>query len=675
MSGYRCVNYYELCRLCTASHGTKTHIFSEEGKKKDLIGKIAVCLPVVIDAEDKLPKILCAQCLQQVETIAKFRETCINAQTMLESCLNSSKLRNGGKVYIKDVAAKKAVPVSTSIPAPPLVKTSLIGSTNITKTQVVQNPVVTQSSSTDFLSSIIQAVGIQNVDDSNDQQPQQTAALSTPQYTITLDGQTIKTNQIHYKIEPAKPVTQDQQQQTSQSFGQSFNSSTVDEFLKLKTNPNISATIKKKEVAGGQKKNFDLILSPPQQQPQLQQQQQQQQQQKTPTTMIQTNSALATTPKTVSLQDLKFLSPNKCFVPITIKDAGNDQRQIVAQFDTKNLVLPTAYLQMKIQPQQQIATIDGQHIVQLTAANLPNTISISPQQNQSIQAQIRQQTSNAQLISSAASTLSTIPSDTKCIFTTSSGQNVTITHQPLQSISGNAQQQQQEQSNQSTVQHQFVAPLPPLTPASNTTNAIDTSMGKIQLTTLQNVSTNHITHPLPQKSGITIQRIKQENKKLPTTKTVTSPTAATALVQVSSTTSTPATKSTTTTTTTVRKASNKSNQNQASANNENNKSGSGNEAVPTCEVCEKVFKRKEHLAQHMKLHLGLRPFKCEELNCNKAFSRKEHLMRHVISHTGKKMFNCEFCHKLFSRKDNLNKHRRSHETKQPSIVYTITKVE
>lgn len=60
------------------------------------------------------------------------------------------------------MAAKKSVPVvNTSIPAPPLVKTSIIGSTNITKTQVVQNPVVTQSSSSDFLSSIIQAVGIQ----------------------------------------------------------------------------------------------------------------------------------------------------------------------------------------------------------------------------------------------------------------------------------------------------------------------------------------------------------------------------------------------------------------------------------------------------------------------------------------------------------------------------------
>lgn len=283
----------------------------------------------------------------------------------------------------------------------------------------------------------------------------------------------------------------------------------------MKTNPNISATIKKKE--GAQKKNFDIILSPPPQQ-----------QQKIPNTMIQTNSALATTPKTVSLQDLKFLSPNKCFVPITIKDAGNDQRQIVAQFDTKNLVLPTAYLQMKIQPQQQLATIDG-NLVQLTTTNLPNSVSISPQQT------IRQQSSNAQLISSASTTLSTIPSDTKCIFT-SSGQNVTITHQPAQSIS--SQQQQSNQATSVNQQHQFVPPLPPLTPASSTqTNTIETSMGKIQLTTLQNVSAPITQHPLPQKSGITIQRIKQENRKLPTTKTITSPTQ-TAIVQVSTTTST-----------------------------------------------------------------------------------------------------------------------------------------
>lgn len=49
MSGYRCVNYYELCRLCTASHGTKKiNIFSEEGRKKNLHEKISGCLPIVV---------------------------------------------------------------------------------------------------------------------------------------------------------------------------------------------------------------------------------------------------------------------------------------------------------------------------------------------------------------------------------------------------------------------------------------------------------------------------------------------------------------------------------------------------------------------------------------------------------------------------------------------------
>lgn len=51
-----------------------------------------------VSENDKLPKIVCAACLSQVESMVKFRETCVSAQTMLESCLNSSKLRNGEKV-------------------------------------------------------------------------------------------------------------------------------------------------------------------------------------------------------------------------------------------------------------------------------------------------------------------------------------------------------------------------------------------------------------------------------------------------------------------------------------------------------------------------------------------------------------------------------------------------
>lgn len=80
--------------------------------------------------------------------------------------------------------------------------------------------------------------------------------------------------------------------------------------------------------------------------------------------------------------------------------------------------------------------------------------------------------------------------------------------------------------------------------------------------------------------------------------------------------------------------------------------------LTTCEVCRKTFKRKEFLMQHLKSHIGLRPFKCDDPSCNKSFSRKEHLLRHVVSHTGQKQFTCDVCKKLFSRKDNLNKHRR-----------------
>lgn len=92
--------------------------------------------------------------------------------------------------------------------------------------------------------------------------------------------------------------------------------------------------------------------------------------------------------------------------------------------------------------------------------------------------------------------------------------------------------------------------------------------------------------------------------------------------------------------------------------NANSASGSGGVSFTACDVCSKTFKRKEHLMQHLKSHVGLRPFKCEEPGCSKSFSRKEHLMRHIVSHTGKKLFSCPVCRKYFSRKDNLNKHKK-----------------
>lgn len=421
----------------------------------------------------------------------------------------------------------------------------------------------------------------------------------------------------------------------------------MDEFLKPKTNPNIS--IKKKATVARitttsmkrqQQKKANMVIATSTKQVAAPQQQQSQRQQTTSSTIIST--------KPMTVQDIKMMSPNKCYLPIIFKDSNSDQK-IVAQIDAKNLVSPTGYLQMKLQPQN----VGGQQIVHLTSSNIPSSMALTsaPQLtntslSQAIQIQQRQ-ISQPNIISS----ITTTPSETKCIFTTSAGQNVTITHQPLSSITNQVQQHQNNNISQ------MLAP-PPLVQQQQQPPAlcrtIDTSMGKVQLTTLQNVPTTQVTHPLPTKSGITIQRIKPDpDMKVQSTQTgsVTSSSVAISKprlpmkkpvpVQIIKTPSVASTTSTTTTTSsTTMPAAAKSTE------------------VPTCTVCDKIFKRKEHLAQHMKLHLGLRPFKCDEANCNKSFSRKEHLMRHVVSHTGKKMFNCEYCKKLFSRKDNLNKHKR-----------------
>lgn len=49
MTGYKRVNYYELCRLCTSSQQKdKIHIFREEGKKLQLQQKIQTCFPLLV---------------------------------------------------------------------------------------------------------------------------------------------------------------------------------------------------------------------------------------------------------------------------------------------------------------------------------------------------------------------------------------------------------------------------------------------------------------------------------------------------------------------------------------------------------------------------------------------------------------------------------------------------
>ena len=79
----------------------------------------------------------------------------------------------------------------------------------------------------------------------------------------------------------------------------------------------------------------------------------------------------------------------------------------------------------------------------------------------------------------------------------------------------------------------------------------------------------------------------------------------------------------------------------------------------TCQVCEKSYKRKEHLLRHMQTsHSELRPFVCKV--CAHTFSRKDRLLRHEKIHSGVPDYKCNACDKCFVRRDSLTKHLLVH---------------
>ncbi|XP_048509887.1 zinc finger protein 853-like isoform X2 [Athalia rosae] len=112
MSGYRRVNYYELCRLCTSSEGNKMNIFRDEGRRRQLQNKIQICLPVQVLEDDSLPKIVCHECVRKLENFFEFRETAVSAEGMLESYFTSLRFSEDflkeGKVYVKTEEKKRS---------------------------------------------------------------------------------------------------------------------------------------------------------------------------------------------------------------------------------------------------------------------------------------------------------------------------------------------------------------------------------------------------------------------------------------------------------------------------------------------------------------------------------------------------------------------------------------
>ena len=90
-----------------------------------------------------------------------------------------------------------------------------------------------------------------------------------------------------------------------------------------------------------------------------------------------------------------------------------------------------------------------------------------------------------------------------------------------------------------------------------------------------------------------------------------------------------------------------------------------------CSYCSKVFTRKDHAANHERIHTGEKPYKCE--TCKKCFTRSDSLKCHERLHTGEKIHKCSSCSKSFNQKSILKRHQLIHTDERPFQCKTCEK--
>ncbi|PSN50665.1 hypothetical protein C0J52_09315 [Blattella germanica] len=86
-----------------------------------------------------------------------------------------------------------------------------------------------------------------------------------------------------------------------------------------------------------------------------------------------------------------------------------------------------------------------------------------------------------------------------------------------------------------------------------------------------------------------------------------------------------------------------------------------------CKECKKSYKKLIKCENHIRTHLGIKPYECSV--CNKKFSKRRFLNEHLFNHTGEKLYQCKECPKYFRYRKNLKVHLETTHTEAVSRSY------